>query len=158
MAKGNAKAVKVEGNAPEFSVKYFLNRLDPAKMSREEILAYAAKAREMEEILSRTRESERRRLFDLCGSAFSEKAEILGLEKGNLDHIAHVIKGLTTGVSFVEFPRQETLTKFFDKVIPGLVSGVESFDFTHYVKVGETNYMVRIRPKAERTKKADKAD
>jgi len=159
MSKANAaKAkVKVEEKAP-VSLQDLLQGIDPAKMSKAELLAFAQKAAELEKVLERTRESERRALLDACLNTFEEKAQILGLSAPHLDHIGYVVRNLAQGVSFVEYPKKDTLAKFFDKTIPGLVSGLESFDFTHYIKVGEKEYMVRIRPKAERTKKADKAE
>jgi len=161
--KGQAK---VQGR-PEPTLQDLLTGIDPAKMSKAELLAFAQKAAEMQKVLERTRESERRALLDACLNTFeekaqilglSEKAQILGLSAPHLDHIGYVVRNLAQGVSFVEYPKRDTLSKFFDKTIPGLVSSLESFDFTHYIKVGEKEYMVRIRPKAERTKKADKAE
>ena len=159
-SKTNAKTKvqnQVQG-APEVSLKDLLTGIDPAKMSKAELLAFAQKAAELEKVLARTKESERKALLDSCLNALYGKAEILGFSEGFLNHAGHVLHGLTSEVSFVEYPKRDTLAKFFDKTIPSLVSGLESFDFTHYVKVSEKEYMVRIRPKAERTKKADKAD
>jgi len=157
MSKANKAQVQVKGT-PEISLQDLLKDINPSKMSRDELVAFATKASEIEKTLNRTRELERLDVLDTCMIAFQSRKDILGLEKGNLDHISHVVKGLTTGGTFVEYPRRDTLPKFFDKALPGLVSGIESFDFTHYIKVGEKEYMVRIRPKAERTKKTDKAD
>jgi len=160
MGKTNAAKAKtkVEEKAP--SVKDFLAGIDPAKMGRDELLAFAKKAAELSKVLERTKESERRTLLDACLNVFEEKAEVLGLSAPHLDHTGYVVRNLAQGVSFVEYPKKDTLAKFFDKTLPGLVSGIESFDFSHYIKVGEKEYMVRIRPKAERTKKekAEQAD
>jgi len=159
MAKGNAKAkAKVQDVVSEPTLQDLLTGIDPAKMSKAELLAFAQKAAEMEKVLERTKESERRALLDACLNTFEEKAQILGLSAPHLDHIGYVVRNLAQGVSFVEYPKRDTLAKFFDKTIPGLVSGIESFDFTHYVKVGEVEYMIRVRPRAERKKKADKAE
>jgi len=161
MSKANkAQAKVVQDVVSEPTLQDLLAGIDPAKMSKEELVAFATKAREIEKSLARARESERRTLLDTCLNALYGKAEILGFSEGFLNHAGHVIHGLTSGTTFVEYPRRDTLSKFFDKTIPSLVSGIESFDFTHYVKVGEKEYMVRIRPKAERTKKekADKAE
>jgi len=155
-SKVNAKAKVKDQSTPEPTLQDLLQGIDPAKMSKAELLAFAQKAAELEKVLARTRESERKALLDSCLNTLYGKAEILGFSEGFLNHAGHVIHGLTSGTTFVEYPRRDTLSKFFDKTIPSLVSGIESFDFTHYVKVGEKEYMVRIRPKAERTKKAEK--
>jgi len=152
MSKTNKAQAKVQ-DAPVSSIKDLLAGIDPAKMSKEELLAFAKKASEMEKVLARTRESERRALLDACLNTFEEKAQILGLSAPHLDHIGYVVRNLAQGVSFVEYPKKDTLSKFFDKTLPGLVSRIETFDFTHYIKVGETNYMVRIRPKTTKAKK-----
>jgi len=155
--KAQVKVVEEKTSAP--TIKDFLAGLDPARMSREEILAYAAKAKEMEEILSRTRESERRTLIDACLNAFEEKAEILGLSESFLENVRWSINRLTMGIA-CDSPLHPN--NFQDKVCAMLAQFPQHHDFQFTWKRDpkdkeERAIWVRIRPQTVKEKK-DKED
>jgi len=159
MGKANAAKAKakVQDAAPVSSIKDFLAGLDPSKMSREEILLYAQKAQEMEEILSKTRESERRACLELALEPFTDRMEILGLNSGDIAHIQWAIRELTYG-RHLDTPL--TPDTFEEKVGMMLFRFPlqRNFQFTWKESKDAHPIWVRVRPQTKKEKKATEAE
>jgi len=149
--------VKVEEKAPEVSLKNLLTGIDPTKMSKEELVAFATKAREIEKSLARARESERLACLELAMQPFHDRAEILGLSEGDIAHIQWAIRELTYG-NHLDTPL--TPDTFEEKVGMMLFRFPlqRNFQFTWKESKDAHPIWVRVRPQTKKEKKDKEKD